>query len=640
MRQGTNLGSQIGRWIILAALVALLGALLLTIRPVGAQDAPPTISSAETQFTYDEDDTGPITTYRARDPEGRPIFWTLGGADAADFTIAGGVLRFESPPNFEVPTDRANDEDGSGGALNPENEGAANNVYKITVRIGAGGEDGAPGADNYAGDDLEELDLTIIVGNKNEDGKVVISPMQPQVGTELTAILTDEDNVRPGVGVWQWARSDSMTGPWEDIPLLSDKMNYSPTDDDEGKYLRVQVRYVDRAGSESRNVEAVSAYKVRQDTNTSNDRPKYPDQSTLTGVASPARTATDRYIPETAAAGTNVGAPVTAFDDDTDIEVLTYSLRDGATQATTNDDSDADTPVESDGHARSFNINEKTGQITVSASAMLDAEAGSGNVGDVATPYSVVVRAVDGDGDDQNIIVTIHVLEYEEPPIIDRVYVAGARLPSGFTAGNRVPTEMSHYELDRTNSPATAIDTNLDTDTIVTGEAAIYTAWDPDGDTIKWDLDGDDAGSFSITADTGNAGIATLAFDSGPDHEAKADKNENNVYEVTIVVTDGTYDMEGDPHKDELDVTVKVINSTDDNKGGTVSFSNRQPEAATALKAKHEDTDGGISQLKWQWYRASATSTGVCQDRTPTDIDSDTGVQTVNTGVDTVEQSR
>ena len=47
MNQGTILGSQIGRWIILAAVVALLGALLLTIRPVGAQDAPPTIRDAK-----------------------------------------------------------------------------------------------------------------------------------------------------------------------------------------------------------------------------------------------------------------------------------------------------------------------------------------------------------------------------------------------------------------------------------------------------------------------------------------------------------------------------------------------------------------------------------------------------------------
>ena len=636
MNQGTNLGSQIGRWIVLAALVALLGALLLTIRPVGAQDAPPSVSNVETQFTYDEKGTGPITTYRARDPEGRPIFWTLGGPDAADFTIADGTLRFRSLPNFEVPTDRANDEDGSGGDLSPDDEGAANNVYKITVRIGAGGEDGAPGTDDYAGDDLQEIDLTIIVGNVNEDGRVVISPMQPQVGTELTAILTDEDNVRPGVGVWQWARSDSMTGPWEDIPLLSDEMNYSPTIDDLDKYLRVQVRYVDRAGSESRNVEAVSAYKVRQDTNTSNDRPKYPDQSTLTGATlttTPlnSRQATDRFIPETAGAGTNVGAPVTAFDDDTDIEVLTYSLRDplgttGPNVDGVDNDSDPDTLSESDGHARRFNIDEKTGQITVSTSAMLDADADPDATN--PNPYTVVVRAVDGDGDDQNITVTIHVLEYEEPPIIDRVYVADAdptpnRLPEDSIAGNRVPTEMSHYELDRTNTPATAIDTNLDTENILSSgtdpnENAVYTAWDPDGDTIKWSLDGDDAGSFNIPPDTNNARIATLVFDSGPDFEAKSDKNEDNVYEVTIVVTDGTYDMEGKLRKDELNVTVKVINSTDDNTPGTVSFSNRQPEVATALTAAHVDTDGDISQLKWQWYRSSEnTITGVCEKRIP-----------------------
>ena len=45
-------------------------------------------------------------------------------------------------------------------------------------------------------------------------------------------------------------------------------------------------------------------------------------------------------------------------------------------------------------------------------------------------PYNVVVRAVDGDGDTQNIDVAIHVLEYHEPPVIDRVYQTERRVPT------------------------------------------------------------------------------------------------------------------------------------------------------------------------------------------------------------------
>ena len=111
MNQGTVLGSQIGRWIILAALVVVLGALLLTIRPLGAQEAPPTIPGAETVFSHAEDDTGAVTTYRARDPEGNKIFWTLGGTDAGVFSIDNGVLRFRSQPDYENPRDGDEDTD-------------------------------------------------------------------------------------------------------------------------------------------------------------------------------------------------------------------------------------------------------------------------------------------------------------------------------------------------------------------------------------------------------------------------------------------------------------------------------------------------------------------------------------------------
>ena len=95
--------------------------------------------------------------------------------------------------------------------------------------------------------------------------------------------------------------------------------------------------------------------------------------------------------------------------------------------------------------------------------------------------------------------------------------------------------------------------------------------------------------------------MATLAFkpeEGKPDFEDPGDANKDNVYEVTLVVTDSVGET------GEYDVTVKVINSTDDNKPGKVTILNRQPEVARALTATFEDPDDGVSELKWQWYRS------------------------------------
>ena len=150
---------------------------------------------------------------------------------------------------------------------------------------------------------------------------------------------------------------------------------------------------------------------------------------------------------------------MTAFDDKTDIEVITYSLRDAdgdttGNSVTADDDGNTDTPAHNDGHAVSFDIDAKTGQITVSARAMLDADGTDGQGAGATNPYNVVVRAVDGDGDTQNIDVAIHVLMYDEPPVIDTVYQT-ARVGDGHLVEDRVPTEFSHWEADRTDRPAT-----------------------------------------------------------------------------------------------------------------------------------------------------------------------------------------
>ena len=55
--------------------------------------------------------------------------------------------------------------------------------------------------------------------------------------------------------------------------------------------------------------------------------------------------------------------------------------------------------------------------------------------------------------------------------------------------------------------------------------------------------------------------------------------------------------------QDKLPVTVKVINSGEDNEPGKVRILNRQPEIGIELVADLTDPDTA-KNVKWQWYRA------------------------------------
>ena len=67
-----------------------------------------------------------------------------------------------------------------------------------------------------------------------------------------------------------------------------------------------------------------------------------------------------------------------------------------------------------------------------------------------------------------------------------------------------------------------------------TATVATYTAADPEHDPLTWSLSGDDSGAFSISA------TGTLTFTTPPDYEAPTDADADNVYRVTVQVSDGT----------------------------------------------------------------------------------------------------
>ena len=95
-------------------------------------------------------------------------------------------------------------------------------------------------------------------------------------------------------------------------------------------------------------------------------------------------------------------------------------------------------------------------------------------------------------------------------------------------------------------------------------------ASDPESDTLTYSLVGVDAGSFDIDSSSGQ--IKT----KGPlDHESPADSGGNNVYDVTVQVTDGK-DAGGNADTsvdDTIGVTITVTNVNEPPEFGDASNS-------------------------------------------------------------------
>ena len=83
------------------------GALDVTVTVTNVNEPPEFNSSSlsKTSFIYTENGTAALYTYRATDPEGATITWSLSGTDDDDFDISDtGVLTFTEIPDFEVRT--------------------------------------------------------------------------------------------------------------------------------------------------------------------------------------------------------------------------------------------------------------------------------------------------------------------------------------------------------------------------------------------------------------------------------------------------------------------------------------------------------------------------------------------------------
>ena len=190
---------------------------------------------------YAENGATRVATYIASSDEDRDgIEWSLGGNDAEHFSIDNplGVLRFHidpvdpslflQPPDFEAPVDDDDD-----------------NVYEVIV-LAQGG----------SASTLRSVIVTVI--DENEAGAISLSTVRPGMGAELTATLSDPDEVS-GTPAWQWERSAGRNS-WVVIAGAA-AAGYTPTAVDTGAYLRVTATYTDSHASDQ-SAHAVSAEVV------------------------------------------------------------------------------------------------------------------------------------------------------------------------------------------------------------------------------------------------------------------------------------------------------------------------------------------------------------------------------------------
>ena len=151
---------------------------------------------------------------RAADADGDRLTYSLTGTDAGSFTInSGGQIMV-----------------GTGTMLDFEDKPS----YTVTVTA----------TDGSASDTIT---VTVTVGNVDDPGMVTIMPdTTPQVGTELTASLEDQDGSVVNL-TWQWQKDDGQ-GSYADIPGAT-MMSYTPVMADDGSRLQATAMYDDGEGS-------------------------------------------------------------------------------------------------------------------------------------------------------------------------------------------------------------------------------------------------------------------------------------------------------------------------------------------------------------------------------------------------------
>ncbi|MFT3736517.1 MAG: cadherin repeat domain-containing protein [Rhodocyclaceae bacterium] len=183
-------------------------------------------------------------------------------------------------------------------------------------------------------------------------------------------------------------------------------------------------------------------------------------------------------VAEDAVNGATVGVTASATDADATTNTITYSLSNDA--------------------GGRFAINSSTGVVTVADSSLLDYES--------ATSHNITVLATSADGSSSSQSFTINISNVNDS------------MPVITSDGGGASASLSIDENTTAITTVTATDADV-------------------GDTLTYSISGGaDSALFTINSSTG-----VLSFVSGRNRESMTDSDGDNIYQVTVQVSDGSH---------------------------------------------------------------------------------------------------
>ena len=387
--------------------------------------------------------------------------------------------------------------------------------------------------------------VRVTVENEEEVGVVTLSKTQPRVGIAVTASLTDPDDSISNLR-WQWSITGTDPGEVEGVavPRTLDGIIEDAN----------SASYTPKAGDVGGTLTATASY-------TDGHGPT----ETVAIAALPVKLDTRNRAPAFAdqdpdTAGVQNDMATRMVDENTGAYAADDALANdhpdiaanrmddvGSVVKATDPDPNEDRLTYTLGGADAAKFRVRTnGQIEVGSGTELDYE--------TKQTYMVTLTAEDSFVSSSSIDITIEVNPIDEMPDM---------------SGEETP----EYAENGTDPVAT------------------YTAVDPEGtDIASWSLTGADARAFTIEG-------GVLRFAKTPDYEVSTAAAVDNTYEITVQAMDST----GKTGMQE--VMVEVTNVDED---GTVTFSARQPLAGILFTASLTDPDGGATNPKWQWAKSSS----------------------------------